>query len=103
MNLESLISNPTVVCVYWAAVLVLLLIVLWYLRRSAENLGEFATALTDQDLHFRKAEHMGEFGTELTDLDHHYRGSANVEEMRAYQRIAPNVDPQEDEFVQLLW
>ena len=86
MDCASLLTDPTAKCVYWAIILLLLLVTVYHLWYQNER--------------------MGEFGKTLTDLDNHNRLSSGLEPtegFRSHQRLALNVDPEEDKFIDILW
>jgi len=80
-------EQPMVKMIYWAVVLVFLIII-FYKLSAPEEFSEFGDALNDKNNHYNdlmlikdknlKDSYDGEFRNELTDLDNSYRVVAGV-------------------------
>lgn len=107
---EAWMKCPTTKCLYWGLILVLLIIVWWSLtssfKKGTEHMGEWSTALVNQNNHERSAAGMPTIdngGQEWSDA----LGNQSLHEKSAMKampemfegRRGSNVDSREDELM----
>ena len=105
----EMLKNPMAKCLYWGLILVLLILTWWYLTSKAEHLGEWSSALLNQENHFRlmlgknTIDNGGqEWGDALLNQDEHDRASAKSRSEYFQGRRPMNVDTRENEFRKIM-
>ena len=99
---EAWLKCPTTKCLYWGLILVLLIMVWWSLAKKSEHMGEWSSALVNQNNHERNAAGMPTIdngGQEWSDA----LNNQSLHERSAVERFAGrrslNADSREDELM----
>lgn len=99
---EAWLKCPTTKCLYWGLILVLLIMVWWSLSKKSEHMGEWSSALVNQNNHERTAAGMPtidnggqEWSDALNNQSSHERSAVE----RFAGRRSSNADTREDELM----
>ncbi len=101
MNCDAWMKDHSAKCLYWGLILVLLIIVWWSLKNS-EHMGEWSSALVNQNNHERNAAGMPMIdngGQEWSDVLSNQSAHAKSAVERFAGRRASNTDSREDELM----
>ena len=103
---EAWLKCPTTKCLYWGLILVLLIMVWWSLTSKAEHMGEWSSALVNQNNHERTAAGMPtidnggqEWSDVLNNQSSHEKSAVKAMSERFAGRRSSNADTREDELM----